>query len=114
MDWSITYSLSCCQLLTIVICILKELLTTVFPNLQAHSILKHKHIIFSSEIKPLWNFIFFFLRTKLKIKILLKRNVPRDETKMEILDKKNNASFITSKILFSITPYNEAFNEVFF
>ena len=59
MDWSITYSLNCGKLLTIVICILKELLTKVFPNLQAHSILKHKHIIFSSEIKPLWNFIFF-------------------------------------------------------
>lgn len=88
MDWSITYSLNCCQLLTIVICILKELLTTVFPNSQAHSILKHKHIIFSSEIKPHWNFIFFFLRTKLKIKILLKRNVSQDEGKMGILEQK--------------------------
>ena len=28
--------------------------------------------------------------------------------------RKNNASFITSKIRFSKTPYNEAFNEVFF
>ena len=56
----------------------------------------------------------FFLRTKLKIEILLKRNDSRDEGKMEILEKKSNASFITSKIRFPKTPYNEAFNEVFF
>ena len=56
----------------------------------------------------------FFLRTKLKIEILLKRNDFRDEGKMEILEKKSNANFITSKIRFPKTPYNEGFNEVFF
>ena len=55
MDHSINYSLNCYRLLTIVICTLKKLLTNVFLHLPAHSILKHKHIIFSSEKNTLWN-----------------------------------------------------------
>ena len=52
MDHSINYSLNCYLLLTIVICTFKKLLTNVFLHLPAHLILKHKHIIFSSEKTP--------------------------------------------------------------